>query len=274
MPAVEVTLISGHSRIQHPITTQVIRGTSAILNGPVDLFNPLYRLNQLGQVLNFASVLANASTQYNYGFTSVADGITVSQDIKTKLLELYFTHYLNNYTEFQKYIDIHSTNPEVLNNTKLYLLKNSIRISAAKGVKQGMQKILELFASNIGNFIFDIQSSPYNTNFVYRITTNLPKYYWTNILRPIVHPCSWYDEYVYVDINSSLPNINVIPIQNRNFYFRIKQKIELKTDILSYTYFNNDPSSIFYTVVVPPPSSITTTKTQIGIGNITLPAII
>jgi hypothetical protein len=137
-----------------------------------------------------------------------------------------------------------------------------------------MQKILELFASNIGNFIFDIQSSPYNTNFVYRITTNLPKYYWTNILRPIVHPCSWYDEYVYVDINSSLPNINVIPIQNRNFYFRIKQKIELKTDILSYTYFNNDPSSIFYTVVVPPPSSITTTKTQIGIGNITLPAII
>jgi hypothetical protein len=71
-----------------------------------------------------------------------------------------------------------------------------------------------------------------------------------------------------------LPNINVIPIQNRNFYFRIKQKIELKTDILSYTYFNNDPSSIFYTVVVPPPSSITTTKTQIGIGNITLPAII
>ena len=126
-----------------------------------------------------------------------------------------------------------------------------------------------MFAVNIGNFTFDIQSSPYNTNFVYRITTNLPKYYWANILRPIVHPCSWYDEYVYVDTNSTLPNINIIPVQNRNSYFRIKQKNELKTDILSYTYYNNNPTSIFYTVVIP--GSTTTTKTQIGIGNITIP---
>jgi hypothetical protein len=238
----------GISNIILPVTIKTTTGISNIVNGPIDLFNPLYRLNQLGQILNFASVLANSSTQYDYGFTSVSDGINITQNIKTTLLELYFTHYLNDYTEFLKYIDINSTDPEILNNTKLYLLKNSIRISAAKGVKQGIQKILELFAVNIGNFTFDIQSSPYNTNFVYRITTNLPKYYWTNILRPIVHPCSWYDEYVYVNTNSSLPNINVIPIQNRNSYFRIKQKNELKSNILSYTYFNNNPSSIFYTV--------------------------
>jgi hypothetical protein len=239
---------TGNSKILLPITTQTTTGMSSIINGPIDLFNPLYRLNQLGHILNFASVLANDATQYNYGFTSVTDDVIISQNIKQTLLELYFALYLNDYTEFLKYIDINSTDPEILNNTKLYLLKNSIRISAAKGVKQGIQKILELFAVNIGNFTFDIQSSPYNTNFVYRITTNLPKYYWTNILRPIVHPCSWYDEYVYVDTNSTLPNINVIPIQNRNSYFRIKQKNELKSDILSYTYFNNNPSSIFYTV--------------------------
>ena len=89
-----------------------------------------------------------------------------------------------------KYIDINATDAETLNNIKVYLLKNSIRISAAKGVKEGIAKILELFSVNIGSFIFDIKSSPYNTNFVYRITTNLPKYYWTNILRPIVHPVS------------------------------------------------------------------------------------
>jgi hypothetical protein len=60
-----------------------------------------------------------------------------------------------------------------------------------------------MFCKNLGQYTFRVENSPLNSNFIYRITSDMPQLYWSSVIRDIVHPLSWVDEYIQIDNGAS-----------------------------------------------------------------------
>jgi hypothetical protein len=216
--------------------------------------NVLYKLNHL-DVAKDIDNLDKFADVFNYKFTPVTksvDGKTIAEvDINNAPVTLNFNisdflekSFINQYlVEYDKYfMTISDDAQRVMDTTPLLkkqiadlkkiLLKNSNLINASfKGSQKGMSIIFGIFCQALGYHLLKLEPSPLLKPFVYRITSSLPKEFWTSDIKDIIHPFSWADEYIEVDINSTTNNL---------FYEDgIKSKVINKSNPVSYLDINN-----------------------------------
>lgn len=191
--------------------------TSALVNYNPYGNNIVTSFNNLDSIKDIDYVL-DANTSLNYQFNPVdsPDTSLLQFDINSVIESLYIKQYLSEYTSYFQTINdsqirrntLDNYSVKQINDLKKILLKNSNLINSSfKGNQKGMNTIFDIYCQALGQFLIDIEPSPLLHNFVYRITTSLPIEYWLSDVRDIIHPYSWQDEYVYVDITSVMKNL-------------------------------------------------------------------
>jgi len=125
---------------------------------------------------------------------------TLTFDNAKIIEELFVKQYL---PEYKRYVnDINNPNISILNNKnkekmKDLLFKNITLMNYFKGNKGQMQHLISIFSESIGYYYVSVDPDPYY-NFIYRISTSLPKNYWSSDIKHITHPLGWEDFYVLV----------------------------------------------------------------------------
>jgi hypothetical protein len=227
---IDFNILNGISPVDsgNVISIGFITGATPIISGAIRDFstncaNALFSLNNL----DFLDNIENSFTiqnPFNYKFSPVVDdgsgsftGMTDSNgtdvllqfDIGLAMQELYVKQYLSEYTAYFNLLDMElETNPNMtqslLNQTKLALFSKSNLINSfAKGTLIGIETVFGMFCKNLGQYTFRVENSPLNSNFIYRITSDMPQLYWSSVIRDIVHPLSWVDEYIQIDNGAS-----------------------------------------------------------------------
>lgn len=172
--------------------------------------NTIFKLNQLKNI-SLQNILNLDS--FNYQFNSVEKEnqnspqnteINIKQNINQQLFNLAQLQYLNEYSNYFNALDKETENKtEIIQNRlkefkRFFLQKSNFINCYSKGTKRGIETIFLIFAQSLDYNIIIIEKSPLNVNFVYRVTTNLPETYWKGVIKELVHPVSWSDEYVYI----------------------------------------------------------------------------
>lgn len=157
----------------------------------------------------FTPVIKNESGQFTNVVDSNGNDVVIHVDMASTSQDLFVKQYLS---EYKDYFDLMDTelklNPraskELLDQTKIALFaRSNLLNSFVKGTLKGIEMIFGLFCKNIGEYTFRVENSPLNSRFIYRITSDLPKVYWTSVVKDIVHPISWMDEYIQIDNGAS-----------------------------------------------------------------------
>ena len=238
--------------------------------------NPIFKLNNFKWLTDIPAIFNN-TTIFDYKFNPVklnSDNVYVSEvdenkneivlkfDLSSKLQSLYMNQYIPDYIPYFSALEAEQEWNETLDvktliESKITLLEKSNLVNSfVKGIQSGISTIYGIFCRILGaNYIFIIEKSPlaqYN-NHVYRITSNLPRFYWDNYIKAVVHPLGWYEEYEFVSFGSGGddPNVPEIPpiipndpyqLNKRNYYERLKSLIlQLKSTATSYVHVNTTP---------------------------------
>lgn len=231
--------------------------------------NPLFILNELQNIMNIQYMISNGD-RYNYQFTPIKytdEGITkqeldisgnplkIKNNIQTQIEDCFISEFLQEYKNYFNVLNNEKLDDIFLKNVKLSMFPKSRYVNTSvKGTQKGIENIINMFCKQIGNYSAIVEPSHTQNNFIYRITTNLPKHYWTDIIKPIVHPLSWKDEYIDItnDNNKEYPNTN---IKISNYKNKIKEYIDQITEYpITYLYINsNQPynkSTRYYDIAV------------------------
>ena len=106
----------------------------------------------------------------------------------------------------------------VIKNLILLLIKNAAHMNAFKGNYLHIKLLIDMF-SKLGGFNFiSVEADPL-LNFVYRITTDMPRDYWEKSIKPLCHPIGWQEIYIIPNI---VYNDNIEPTgqaNSKNFIF-------------------------------------------------------
>lgn len=116
----------------------------------------------------------------------------------TAFKEMALKQFLPEYENF--FIGIDSTNlvtRSYLDNLESILLKKATFMNFFKGNQTQMRFLISIFAESIGKHLISVDPSPY-WNFVYMVSTDMDKEYWTKDIKPITHPIGWGDYYAYI----------------------------------------------------------------------------
>lgn len=114
--------------------------------------------------------------------------------------ELFVKQYL---PEYQNYSNIINTDELTLltseerTNLKSLIYKNVTLMNYFKGNRSQIKFLVSVFSGSLGYYYVSVDPDPYD-NFVYRVSSTLPKKYWTTVLKDITHPLGWVDFYVEV----------------------------------------------------------------------------
>lgn len=234
------------------ITEQKIETVTTQYNNYAN--NVIYTTNKIDCIKDIDTVLS-CSDNLNYKFTPTIKNVDkldvkftdeniqeqkIYIDIQDKLETLYIKQYLSEYEEYFNSIRLLRTQNQITNliseqqlkNIKQIFLKNSNLVNSTfKGNTIGMTTAFNIFCLMTGYHLLTLEESPLLHNFVYRITSSLPKEHWTGIIKDIIHPVSWADEYIYVDVID--PNYNL-------YYEYTKRYIILKRETpVSYLDISN-----------------------------------
>lgn len=164
--------------------------------------------------------------------------LNVGKEIETLAIK----QFLSEYQTFFSTIDDLTINAsdEVrtqLKNLKRILLKNSNLANVTfKGNEKGMSTLVDIFCQSTGYHLIALEKSPHLKNFVYRITSSIPKDHWTSSIRDIVHPCSWRDEYVEVDIDND--NTNLFFEYGKKYLALSKPRVVSYLDVSNINYYH------------------------------------
>jgi hypothetical protein len=172
---------------------------------PSAIINPIFKRKLLFKDINY--ILDNPN-DYNFQFNPLGNSLELIQENNQSLIEsLFISQYLNGYEKFFKVLNEEAQNQNMVLSIKKLLYNNSkLAHSSVQGVLKGIYNIFSLFCQAMGNYFVFVDEGE---RFRYRITTNLPKYYWVNYIKDIVHPLSWKEEYIFIDSNNDLPYINL-----------------------------------------------------------------
>ena len=246
--------------------------------------NPLYKFDNLDYFLDIENTFTKKGF-FNYQFAPVKESsytnvayedLTLNFDIEEEFQLQFVKQYLYEYQNFFKCIkatqpkstDIDYTSRLILfEQTKrsLYTHANIIN-TFVKGTLSGIETILGLFCKNLGYNFYYVEESPTPHNFIYRITTDLPRMYWENIIKDIVHPVSWNVE--YVEIASSVPSLTNVWTEPRYQYesyaINFRDMFSRKYTELDYQYHHPSYTSANYRL---PYGPSTRTIDESSIGN-------
>jgi hypothetical protein len=185
-------------------------------------YNDIY--HQLRNIDNIISIdnVVTESDHYDFNLTPSSYNIVTKKyeyDDNTLLInsnQLVLENYINQYfSEFNTLfyniknknylnadnpdITIEDYSDEYLNNINLAIMKNIVRYGALKGNIYLISFVLGLYTKFLGyNFISVVEDL--SNNFVYRVSTSLPKSFWNKYIKPVVHPIGWNS--VYNEITS------------------------------------------------------------------------
>lgn len=185
-------------------------------------YNDVY--HQLRNIDNIISIdkVVTESDHYDFNLTPSSYNIVTKKyeyDDTTLLInnnDLVLENYINQYfSEFNTLFNniknknyLNASNPDItiedyddeyLNNINLTIMKNIIRYGALKGNIYLISFVLGLYTKFLGyNFISVVEDL--SNNFVYRISTSLPKSFWNKYIKPVVHPIGWNS--IYNEITS------------------------------------------------------------------------
>ena len=198
-----------------PIDAGIIKQFSDMCN------NMVFKLNNLDTMDNVRNCFSNNTNPLDYQFTPVTanengfaedasdangNNVVLQFNITSMLQNLYIKQYLSEYTQYFDTLDMalqdnfSQAAADMLSETKISMLyKSNLLNSFAKCTLKGMNSILGLFCQNLGQYTFRVEESPENSNFIYRVTSDMPRVYWTSIVKDIIHPISWRDEYIEID---------------------------------------------------------------------------
>lgn len=113
---------------------------------------------------------------------------------KELALKQFLPEYLHFFTGIEegKLVD-----REYMQNLESILLKKATFMNFFKGNQTQMRFLISIFAESIGKHLISVDPSPY-WNFVYTVSTDMPVDNWDRDIKPITHPNSWGDVYIYI----------------------------------------------------------------------------
>jgi len=220
--------------------------------------NALYKLHNILDLRNIDTIRDATNIKFDYVFNSTSSGTVVPYKVSKIMEDLLIQEMLPDFVTFFRSLELdieQNTNTiseqdvryEKLRRVKYALLKNAQVInSGVRGSIEGIRLVFNLYIENLSQYYYvSIESSPIGRNFVYRITTSLPKHIWTTIIRPIVHPVSWFDDYIEIDIQDSTSNSN-LPTNNDIHNTKIYQQAS-QLEQLPFTFLDFGSKSKGYT---------------------------
>jgi len=166
------------------------------------MFNYQYKVTEYDADLNEYHYVTDEEKK----LADLDDTDTVLTFDNAKIIEeLFVKQYL---PEYQRYVnDINNPDISVLlvderQKMKDLLFKNITLMNYFKGNEGQMQHLVSIFSTSIGYYYVSVDPDPYY-NFIYRVSTTLPKKYWLNDMKHITHPLGWEDFYVLVPTDAN-----------------------------------------------------------------------
>jgi hypothetical protein len=164
--------------------------------------------------LNISTSLDNTQNLMGFDFLFHDNGMNysfgdINVDIVTLMKKMFIKQYMYEYVGYFESIDKDAIVSQAsIDALKTLMLSHSDLINASnKGNIKGMSSVMGVFCQAVGKHLVGFERSPTLQNFVYRVTSSLPKEFWDGDIKNIIHPYSWQDEYVYVEIDSSAMNL-------------------------------------------------------------------
>lgn len=214
--------------------------------------NTLYKLDNILDIRNIDCISDATNTKFDYTFNSSISNIVIPYKVSKITEDLLIKELLPDFITYFKSLELdieqntitieeQTQRYDQLRKVKYSFLNNAQIInSGVRGTIDGMQLILDIYINNLSNYYYaNIEANTSSKNFVYRLTTSLPRHIWTSVIRPIVHPVSWFDDFIYVNISDSSSNVN-LPVDNTIHSNKIYQA-STQIDSLPFSFldFNN-----------------------------------
>jgi len=201
------------------ITKEIIKvyvETSSAIRNTNDLY---YQLQTLSKFNSIKDILLNSdnknfkfnpvsyntdSGKYNYIKSSgvkaeVEESITdTARDLFINQYASEYRNYFNDIINRDKINTGYTLTEDSIKQLNLLVLENISRLNCLKGTKKLMEYVLGIYA-RVFNYQLISVVEDRNFNFLYRISTSIPKDFWIKNIKPIVHPCGWFDVYNYID---------------------------------------------------------------------------
>lgn len=228
-----------HNKIHVLVTSSVISDEYEILLVDVKRFlvfdtsvernynDVYYQLRNIDSILSLDSVI-NKDNNYDFDiYPTTYDPINKIYNQSTTpinvqntdfVIENYINQYFKDFAglfynlrdrEFiasnpNNIVDLSVYDDEYINHLNSIIMKNITRYTALKGNKYLMEFVLGLYTKIFGyNLISVVEDRSHN--FIYRVSTSLPKSLWNRHIKPIVHPIGWSD--IFNEITSNVDGI-------------------------------------------------------------------
>ena len=224
-----------------------------------EINNVVSKMYNITDLLDVDKIILDSDERYNFKYIPV-DFNMVTQDYREYgnvdievdnsaiVEELFVKQYLN---EFSNYFnDMSDANNRSLNSTlksrynvqvlKTIIAKHAFVFNQFKGNKKGISYIVNLFCDALGYDLLSIAENPY-TNFSYTITSTLPKDFWENDIKPIVHPIPWVCQYNQIVFNYKDPVANWVNYHNifHNTFELFYERKRLYSYLEKFNRYNN-----------------------------------
>lgn len=172
-----------------------------------DVYNQILKLGELLDVDRTFSPsndldFSTSDAQYDPTDGSYSTGTTHTFEIKSVLEDEYVGQFLVEYDEYFRAIRVANEASPILTDEELAKLKNllikrSSFTNQFKGTTTSIELVLGIFSNAVGHYLISADPDPYS-NFVYRISTDLPRDMWLRSVKSIVHPNGWGDKHILI----------------------------------------------------------------------------
>ncbi len=171
-----------------------------------------YKQNLISELLDISTIVESAE-KFNYNFApteynridevySYAND-RLDFDLKTYFKSKIRDQYLHDYEDFfDNLASFGVLSTSDFKDLEKVLYTNSYNLNTSSGLLKKIKFILDIYAKAAGYHFVSVDAHPYE-NFVYYITTDIPRDYWSSTLKSLIHPLSWEESFI------SLPTYNV-----------------------------------------------------------------
>jgi hypothetical protein len=223
---------------------------------PNNVYTKLQGLNKILSVENLLKkeedyLLKFTPTKFDEITKTTVNGteevsIPTNKTIIDKLIGSFYSEYKDFYQivnnrEKEKIDFAAQFDDNYINNIHLSFMKNMPKWNSLKGNRRYIEIMLQYYAQILGYNVLSVVED-LAANFVYRVSTSIPKLLWDKKIKPFVHPLSW--KCIYNEITSFITGKNyqrsTVKQQMNRYDFDSEYKLLgiRNNNIRSYQYNN------------------------------------